>query len=67
MCQTHDPPRSHDPIVIDLGGIRDMSSYLLGQLIGTQREIDQTQGALRLRKLDPRVHHTFKIRRLERR
>lgn len=64
-CQTHDPPRSHVRIVIDLGAIRHFSSEMLGQSIRTQREIDQTQGALRLRRLDPRVHHLFKIRRLE--
>ena len=55
----------HDRIVIDLGAIRYMSSYMLGQLIRIQRKIDQTQGALRLRKLDPRVHDLFKICRLE--
>lgn len=53
-------------IVLNLSGVRYLSSTMLGKLVSLSRRIEQTDGRLRLCSLSPVVSDILRISRLDR-
>ena len=58
--------QGYKQIVLNLGGVRYLSSTMLGKLVSLSRRIDQASGRLRLCCLSPVVSDILRISRLDR-
>jgi anti-sigma B factor antagonist len=55
----------HTQILLNLNGIRYLSSTMLGRLVSVNRKLEQANGRLRLCCLSPVVSDIFRISRLD--
>jgi anti-anti-sigma factor len=56
----------HTRLVVNFGGVRYLSSEVLGILAGLQREVEQTRGRIQLCGLDPLLRDMVRITHLDR-
>jgi anti-anti-sigma factor len=56
----------HTRLLVNLGGVRYMSSAVLGILAGLQHQVDPARGCIQLCGLDPLLRDMLRIARLDR-